>query len=82
MLNRKTASEAVDVPGYGHIIKNNLSHTPKSSGKHIIDVNQAECEIANNSFLPVDMAVTDDDLLVWMLPSLPYLVSQTEVFLM
>lgn len=25
MLNRKTASEAVDVPGYGHIIKNNLS---------------------------------------------------------
>ena len=61
MLNRKTASEAVDVPGYGHIIKNNLSHTPKSSGKHIIDVNQAECEIANNSFLPVDMAVTDDD---------------------
>lgn len=61
MLNRKTASEAVDVPGYGHIIKNNLSHTPRSSGKHIIDVNQAECEIANNSFLPVDMAVTDDD---------------------
>ena len=61
MLNRKTASEAVDVPGYGHIIKNNLSHTPRSSGKHIIDVNQSECEIANNSFLPVDMAVTDDD---------------------
>lgn len=61
MLNRKTASEAVDVPGYGHIIMNNLSHTPRSSGKHIIDVNQAECEIANNSFLPVDMAVTDDD---------------------
>ena len=61
MLNRKSASEKVDVPGYGHIIKNNLSHTPRSSGKHIIDVNQAECEIANNSFLPVDMAVTDDD---------------------
>ena len=36
MLNRKTASEAVDVPGYGHIIM-------------------------NNSLLPVDMAVTDDD---------------------
>ena len=61
MLNRKTASEAVDVPGYGHIIKNNLSHKPRSSGKHIIDVNQAECEIVNNSFLPVGMVVTDDD---------------------
>ena len=63
MLNRKTASEAVDVPGYGHIIKNNLSHKPRSSEKHIIDVNQVECEIANNSFLPIEMTVTDDDFI-------------------
>lgn len=63
MLNRKTISEAVDVPGYGHIIKNNLSHKPRSSGKHIVDVNQAECEITNNSFLPVEMTVTDDDFI-------------------
>ena len=63
MLNRKTALEAVDVPGYGHIIKNNLSHKPRSSGKHIIDVNQVECEIANNSFLPIEMTVTDDDFI-------------------
>lgn len=66
---------------HGHIIKNNLSHKPRSSGKHIIDVNQAECEIVNNSFLPVEMAVTDDDFVSWMPLNSPCLVSWTEVFL-
>lgn len=57
MLNRKSATEAVDVDGYGHIIKNNLSYGPRTSGNHIINVNQAKCEISNNSFLPIPMSI-------------------------
>ena len=61
MLNRKSLSEAVDVGGYGHILQNNLSHSPRTAGKHIIDIDQSKCTVANNSFLPVTMNVTDDD---------------------
>lgn len=61
MLNRKSSAEVVDVPGYGHLIKNNLSHSPRSAGKHIIDVNQTECEIVNNSFGPQAVEVADAD---------------------
>ena len=62
-LCAKKAAPHMAERGYGHIIKNNLSHKPRSSGKHIIDVNQVECEIANNSFLPIEMTVTDDDFI-------------------
>lgn len=63
MLNRKSLAEAVDVPGYGHILHNNLSHSPRSAGKHIIDINMSECEYINNSFLPLELTVTDDDFI-------------------
>mgnify|MGYP000090299024 FL=1 len=61
MLNRKSAGEIVDVDGYDHIIRNNLSYKPRAAGKHIVDVNREECTIINNSFLPVDMTVGEDD---------------------
>jgi len=51
MLNRKSATETVDVDGYGHTIKNNLSFSPRSSSNHIINVDQSKCSISNNSFL-------------------------------
>lgn len=63
MLNRKSAAETVDVDGYGHIIKNNLSYDPRTSGRHIINVNQSECEISNNSFLPTNMSLSSGDFL-------------------
>lgn len=49
MVNRKgaTASENVDVDGYGHTIKNNLSY---NSSKIAVAINRDECEIADNSF--------------------------------
>lgn len=53
--------EIVDVDGYDHIIRNNLSYKPRAAGKHIVDVNREECTIINNSFLPVDMTVGEDD---------------------
>ncbi len=55
MLNRKSAGEAVDVPGYGHILRNNLSYEPRTTGKHIVDYDGPLCIISNNSFLPVDL---------------------------
>jgi len=61
MLNRKSVAEIVDVPGYGHIIKNNLSFSPRTAGQHIIDVNQSLCTITSNSFLPVSITVSDAD---------------------
>lgn len=61
MLNRKSAVETVDVNGYDHIIKNNLSYSPRTSTNHIINVDQTKCEISNNSFLPTSTSVTSSD---------------------
>lgn len=62
MVNRKSASETIDVSGYGHIIKNNLSFEPRLADNHIINVNSSECEISNNSFLP-SMAISSADFM-------------------
>lgn len=61
MLNRKSAEETVDVGGYGHIIKNNVSFTPRTTGAHMIDVNASLCEIENNSFAPTEISLTTKD---------------------
>lgn len=61
MLTRKSREEAVDVPGYGHIIRHNLSFRPRNADNHIINVDVARSQISNNSFLPVSMEVTADD---------------------
>lgn len=60
MLNRKSADTTVDVNGYDHIIKNNLSYSPRTSGRDIINVNQSLCEISHNSFLP-SIAISSSD---------------------
>lgn len=59
MVNRKTKEEPVDVGGYGHILKNNLSFLPRES--HISNIDQSTCEVKNNSFLPTltEWAETD-----------------------
>lgn len=64
MLNRKSSNEAVDVPGYGHIIKNNLSLSPRNSGgfpQHLINVDNTLSEIKNNSFAPNDLNLSESD---------------------
>ena len=63
MLTRKSREEAVDVDGYGHIIRHNLSYSPRTAGQHIVNVNQAVSQLSNNSFLPVNMEVTANDFL-------------------
>lgn len=61
MLNRKSAAEVVDVPGYGHQLYNNLSFSPRSTNNHIINVNTAECILKTNSFLPSAITVNASD---------------------
>lgn len=61
MLNRKSAAEAENVPGYGHILKNNLSYAPRTAGMHIIDIDNSLCTTANNSFLPTAMEMAETD---------------------
>ena len=57
MVCRKSASEAVDVPGYGHTLANNVSHNPTQS--HYENLDQAQCTVTNNSFLPKALSLTD-----------------------
>lgn len=60
LLNRKSPEEAVDVPGYGHILANNLSFMPRNPGQDIIDADASKCVIANNSFMTdIDMSPED-----------------------
>lgn len=66
MLNRKSAAETIDDPdgGYGHILKNNLSYGPRTSGNDIINVNVNACTISNNSFLATPViTITESDFI-------------------
>ena len=66
MLNRKARNPTdylTDVPGYNHVIKNNISFAPRSTGRDITDYDLAACTIDHNSFLNSAIAVTADDFL-------------------
>jgi Protein of unknown function (DUF1565). len=57
MLNR-TADISADVPGYGHVLKNNLSFEPRTYETQWID--SAKCIVVNNSFsLPIKVTKSD-----------------------
>ncbi len=60
MVNRKSDEEAVDVPGYGHILKHNVSYTftDTSKGGHLINCDASLCTIENNSFAPAETSFT------------------------
>lgn len=54
MTNRRSLYEAVNVPGYGHILRNNVSFKPRSNkpGRDITMIDETQCIIENNTFLP------------------------------
>lgn len=60
MVNRKSTDEAVDVPGYGHILTGNASYTftDSSKGGHLTNCDQETSVLHNNSFAPADSAFT------------------------
>lgn len=56
MLNRN-ADFTADVPGYGHILKNNLSY--KARGKDIVEIDTTRCTLSHNSFFGQQPVATD-----------------------
>lgn len=48
MLCRKSVAEAVDVPGYDHILRNNISINPIMKGRDYTDIDTARCIMENN----------------------------------
>lgn len=48
MLCRKSVAEAVDVPGYDHILRNNISINPLSRGQDYTDVDVSKCIMEKN----------------------------------
>ena len=59
MLNRRSREAAEDVPGYGHILRNNVAFRGREAD--IANINEAACEVINNSFLPAPLNVTEAD---------------------
>ena len=58
MVNRKSVSEAVDVDGYDHVLKNNLSHGGTTA--NYVNISQTLCTLENNTFLPT-VTLTNSD---------------------
>lgn len=57
MLNR-TSDITTDVPGYNHVLKNNLSFEPRTYETQWID--STKCVVLNNSFsIPIKVSKTD-----------------------
>ena len=66
MLNRNAKTEAdylKDGPGYNHVIKNNISFSPRSAGNDITNYDPSRNIIKHNSFLNKEITVTAGDFL-------------------
>ena len=50
MVNRKSEAEAVDVDGYDHVLKNNLSDGGTTA--NYVNISETLCTLENNTFLP------------------------------
>ncbi len=61
MVNRKSSEEAVDVPGYGHFLANNLSYIPRERDLYNVDLSQ--CTLINNTFGPDVLSLPEEDFL-------------------
>ena len=62
MLNRKSIQEVVDVDGYGHVMKNNVSYRPARADGLVYMLDYDLSEAAANTFdRNRVMALTDDD---------------------
>ncbi len=58
MLNR-LADNVTDVPGYDHVMRNNLGY---KGGANIRNIDYAECDVSHNSF-DLGITITDNDFL-------------------
>lgn len=66
MLNRKAKTQAdylTDVPGYNHVMRNNISYAPRSTGSDLVSVDIPQCTIDHNSFLNTGIVTDAGDFL-------------------
>jgi hypothetical protein len=66
MTNRKGKAETeylVDVPGFNHVIRNNISFLPRSAGNDITNYDAERCTIDHNSFLNNDIKLSAEDFI-------------------
>lgn len=66
MLNRKAKTQAdylTDVPGYNHVMRNNISYAPRSAGSDVTSVDIPQCTIDHNSFLNTGIVTDASDFL-------------------
>lgn len=59
MVNRKSAAEAVDVPGYDHVLAYNLSYNPREA--HLQNLDEATATLVGNSFIGASLSLSDAD---------------------
>jgi hypothetical protein len=62
MLNRR-ADYLADVPGYGHVLRNNISYAPRSAAGHLTNYDAAQCTIDYNTFLNTTVTVAANDFM-------------------
>lgn len=60
MLNRRADFQA-DVPGYDHVLRNNVSLAPRSANADLVNYDPARCTIDHNTFLNDAVTVSADD---------------------
>ena len=66
MLNRKAKTETdylTDGPGYNHVLKNNISFSPRLKANDITSYDPARCTIEHNSFLNNEINISADDFI-------------------
>lgn len=61
MVNRKSVNENIEVAGYGHVLKNNISYSPRTADAEIVNLDQTLSMDTCNSFSAPMIAVTDHD---------------------
>ncbi|GAB3858992.1 hypothetical protein GCM10028822_34850 [Hymenobacter terrigena] len=57
MLNRASNYQS-DVPGYNHVVQNNISYSPAVTGNDFINYDPTQCTIDHNTFGPNNVGVT------------------------
>jgi hypothetical protein len=51
MVNRKSEAECIDVPGYGHYLKGNISFNPRGRNADYTMVDSTKCQMMDNKII-------------------------------
>jgi hypothetical protein len=66
MLNRVAKTEAdylTDGPGYNHVLRNNISFSPRTAGNDMVNCDPLRCTVDRNNFFGSDITVSASDFI-------------------